>query len=864
TKTQKAIVQESAQQAMYAILNGEQGYTRVSILIHMEAKTVEELEALDYRVYSALNGAAIESRIASEESWEGFLSNLPLGRNYLTASTEFGLMTDPLAGLFSFTSPNLQHEGGGAILLGLDNSADGQPVMIDDWQMPRPGSLTLGPPDTGKTYKTKADSSRKRSIGDRINIIDPAANSYYGEVAKRIGGVHAALAIGSPNKINPFDLYDNYMALHMLVDTIAEAVGEEEAERRARSYVIDGKVMALEEIVRLMVARKRGLSEDEESVVQSALYECYRLAGITNDPDTHSKPTPTFSGDNECDFFNVLRARKARARAQTEQSEDSDDGEAEVIQGLLRKLKTWDSGTLREMFDSQTTVDVYNKYLVFQVASVDEKAKPAVMAGVMECTSGVLSNPTERAHLYVDEAHNLLYDEDSAAYLGNWTRTGRVRDTSVHLISQNTREFTDTHQGEIIRDNVGTTYVFQQSNPEAAGRIGSIYGLSEFETRELEELEQGECYLIAGPSRHRVQVLASPEEDHFFDTSPGSDARRKKRKAEQQEAERLRAARPDEERTRIPDAYIPPKASSLKDPSSKETGTEGPEAGKGTRVSSPTADPAHGSTGAGPHSDDDTGEVPVQDDAPAAESDDLTADVTREIPTTGAYLPALPGEGGEEPTRIYAFSGEGSASVCATVAKLLGKEAEVRDLRVLALDAIKTELGHELGVSTSSPDPYLQAADSSDLDGLGNYLTRVPDSGELFYMEGPAATFLSAAPLKEAVRQVFDCVVVACPPTPTVYSAEWLLAADRVVGCSQQRARSALEAALTAESARGTNGTLLATSAQPADADELEDEPHSRALFAALSDDQQARLSLTKKLITESESEAYEEEAIHE
>lgn len=823
TRNQKEIARRSTFEAMHAIQNGEAGYVRLSFLIHMEADTHQELEELDFRVFSILQGASIESRITREEAWEGFLTSLPLGRNYITASTEFGLLTPALAGLFSFTTPNLQHEGPDAVMYGLDLSADGQPVIVDDWQMPRPGSLTLGPPDTGKTYLTKTDSTRKRAIGHRVNIIDPAANSYYDAVAEKIGGVHAALAVGSPNKINPFDLHDNYMALSLLTDAIADSVGEEEAERRARNYAIDGKVTALEHVVRMMPGRGRGLTEDEEPTVQRALYRCYEMAGISSDPDTHSKEPPTFSGQRECDFFNVLRAMKAEA-------EGEDQTEAEVIKGLLRKLRTWDSGTLCELFDSQTTVDVYNKYLVIQVASIDEKAKPAVMAGVMECINGVLSNPDERAHLYADEAHNLLYDDDSASHLENWTRTGRVRNTSVHLISQNTEEFTDTSQGKSIRDNVGTVFVFQQGNQEAAQRLASIYGLSERETEDIHtRLRKGQCYLIAGPSRHKIQVLASDEEDHFFDTSPGAATRRKQRKkVEREEAERLAEAEDKEEGVEIPEAYIPPQEHTTYD----TTNGSRPYKAATARAAEHREEPQT--------SEGDTGEIPVSDGA------------TREIPTTGAYLPALPGEQGE-PTRIYAFTGEGSASVAASVAKLLGKEAEVRDLRVLALDAIQTELGEELGVSTSSPDPYLQAADPDDLDGLGNYLTRVEGQGELFYIEGPAATFLSAAPLKEAICKVFDCVVLACPASPTVYSAEWLLAADRVVGCSPEKARSALEAALKAESARGTNGTLLATSAEPADADELEEENDRRELFAALTEDANARLSLATKLITESE-----------
>ncbi|MDN5698220.1 MAG: hypothetical protein L0G70_09655, partial [Rubrobacter sp.] len=94
----------------------------------------------------------------------------------------------------------------------------------------------------------------------------------------------------------------------------------------------------------------------------------------------------------------------------------------------------------------------------------------------------------------------------------------------------------------------------------------------------------------------------------------------------------------------------------------------------------------------------------------------------------------------------------------------------------------------------------------------------------------------------------------------------WLLAADRVVGCSPDSARGALDAATAAEEVSGANGTLLATHADATDAHEINGELEGRALFGSLMDDTDARIRLIEKLVTESEvsSEVSSESSVQE
>ncbi|MDN5697994.1 MAG: hypothetical protein L0G70_08490, partial [Rubrobacter sp.] len=192
----------AAQLANDEITNKRQGYVRVSVLFHMEADTEADLDALDAAVERALRGRSIESRLAREEAWEGYLSSLALGEMRLRASTDRSMLTNALACTFSYTTPYLQHDDG--ILVGVE--ASGSALIYNDWKLSSPNSVTLGPPDSGKTFWAKADMTRKHGRGRRIVVLDPAANSYYGRVARRLGGEYAFLRNRSPHKVNPFDI----------------------------------------------------------------------------------------------------------------------------------------------------------------------------------------------------------------------------------------------------------------------------------------------------------------------------------------------------------------------------------------------------------------------------------------------------------------------------------------------------------------------------------------------------------------------------------------------------------------------------------------------------------------------------------
>lgn len=831
TAKQQEENRRASHHAFDAVQAGEQSYIKLAYLISIEADSLAELRELSYKVWRMLKARSIKTRVAREEAWEGFLSTLPLAHNRLTASTEKGLLSNAVAALFPFTSPQVYHPEG--TLVGLDVLAGNVPVVLDPWRLATPHSIILGITRSGKTFGVKVLARGKRLAGHRVVIIDPAANSYYKRVAEGIGGEFAYLAPDSPYHINPFDLHADYMSQSLLASAL-EDFGLEDAKEKAKSKALSAKVSSLETILELM-AGEGELTAAERGKAITGFYRTYEKAGISDDPATHDQPAPTFA-----DFFKVMRSMEGT---------DEDGG---VIGPMLEKLASWESGPLCEIFAHPTNVDLSNKFLVLQIADLKQKSKPAVQQAAMEFLSGMLSNPDEYADLFVDEAHNLLKSEASAEYLEEKYRTGGVQALSVHAISQDTEEF-DSEKGRVIINQAATRMIFKQGSPKAARTIGDILELSENETKSLLSLKKGYCYMEAGESRHYVKVIASRDEHTLFDTMPEGQSHYEKIKATAPANSILSGVeghrRPANQgtATNAEDDTSELAAPERQDPQITASDTRSSESETSELDTSELAR-LHPGYGNHPESEQPTEEIPTSDEENAS-----------------VALPALPGESEGDPCRIYAFTGEGGAETAASVADLLARQASGKDLYVLAVDATTPggALSRQLGVEDGAiPDRYL-AIGEADPDSLGPYISPVSaESPALLAALSPEMDSLPARPLREAASQIFDIIVVACGSQSSAYSSEWLLHADRVVGCSKDKARSALEAALAAETARGTNGTLLATNTEATDAADLNGEAGSRALFASVSADPSARLHLTTTLITEPDVE--KEEVEHE
>ncbi len=722
---QREIAEFTNEQALHEINSGRQRYLELSVLVHLEADSEERLYGMAQEVHDVLQGHRVDSQLAREQMWEGFLSSGPFGKNYLAERyCSFGHLSRPLACLFSYGSRQINHEDG--VYLGVDTRSNSV-MALDTRELVNPHGLILGQSGGGKSFVIKCLSTRQLMMGHRQVIIDPEGNSRYVRVAKALGGAYAVIAPGSKHKINPFDLHEDYMNLDLLEDIFEDAQEEgseeayEEAYEAARAAALDGKAQEIVRMVSLMCATDDtgavgGLSMAEASYVERAVYDAYERAGIVGDaPSTHHLPAPTFP-----DFWAVMREK-----AQTN----------ELVTALLEKLWSWHTGSLSKIFDAPTNVDLTNRYLVFQISKVKDRQKAPVMHAILEFLNGVLSNPNEPSDCWIDEGWALLAFEMSAEFAETMYRSGRARDNAMWIASQAINEFLGSSKGSTILDLAATHMIFRHEHQKSAAATAAVHDLSDEETDDLLNFQPGEGYLIVDQARIPMEVLASEKEEELYNTDPRKEARFRKRRQEKARVHR-----------RAQDA--------------------------------------------------------ARDGAAAAASGG----------TTRSGRPALTGMPvGDEPMRLYAFSGDGAADTAAAVSKLFAREARKDGLMVLAVDACGGDLEASLASGADEklpPDAFIRRG-NPDPDGLGRHVAKSSHSA-LKVVRAPENAHLSAYVLQDAAREVFDVCVVACRQDGSRYAEDWLMEADGVVGCSKEGGDAALEAALAAEDLRGQNGTLLA------------------------------------------------------
>lgn len=517
SEQQREIAEYTNEQALHEINSGRQRYLELSVLVHLEAESLDDLYAMSREVQDILAGWRVETKLAREQTWEGLLSSLPFGRNYLAERyCSFGMLSRPTACLLTYGGQQLDHENGAFV--GVDARSNAV-MTLDTRRLVNPHGVILGQSGAGKSFVIKCLSTRYLMAGHRQVIIDPEGNSRYVRVARSIGGAYAVIAPGSKHKINPFDLHEDYMNLDLLEDIFGdedetEGAEAEEAYRAARSSALDGKAQEITRMVSLMAATDEsgssggavgGLSGGEASFIERAVYEAYERRGIMADPTTHSRPAPIFP-----EFWDILNVYAK---------------ENEIVAGLLEKLWSWHSGALSKIFDAPTNVDLSNRYLVFQISKVKNRQKAPVMHAILEFLNGVLSNPNEPSDCWIDEGWALLAYPMSAEFAEMMYRSGRARDNAMWLASQAINEFVGSSQGDVILKLAATHMIFRHEHQMSARATAAVHDLSDEETEELINFQRGEGYLIVDQARIPMVVMASEAEEELYNTDPRLEAK---------------------------------------------------------------------------------------------------------------------------------------------------------------------------------------------------------------------------------------------------------------------------------------------------------------------------------------------------
>lgn len=356
---------------------------------------------------------------------------------------------------FPFMSSELVQESG--ILYGI-NKSNNSLVILDRFSLHNANSIVFAQSGSGKSYATKVEILRQLMQGTKVIVIDPERE--YKRLTDSVNGTYIKLSAKSQQKINPFDL----AVTHHAKDDISEHTQD------------------LTEVISLMV---EGLSSREKAAVDKAIMAIYKKA---------KKEPPILE-----DLYVKLK----------------DLGQLKLCERLERYI----SGSLAEVFNSQTNIQLDSRLVIFDIKDLPESLRQIMMMIISSFVQNQVKAKPEKRLLVIDEGWLLLQHEESARFVAGLVRRARKYYLGVSIISQQANDFLHNDYGRAIASQSSLRILMRQDTTTIKNVV-SEFNLSEYEESYLLTCGRGDALIIADQNHVAVRVVASEKEHPLITTNP--------------------------------------------------------------------------------------------------------------------------------------------------------------------------------------------------------------------------------------------------------------------------------------------------------------------------------------------------------
>lgn len=404
--------------------------------------------------------------------------------------------SETVAASFPFTASGVND--GSGIIIGKD--AEGGLVLVDIWK--RGGDRTnsnwtiLAKPGTGKSFTVKMMLLRELAQGARVVIIDPEREYY--EMCRLLNGAWINCS-GGEGRINP-------LQVRPMAQGEDAGQDEEDDDLRELSQARSQGALALhlhvlKTFFRLYLS---DLSDIERVVLQKALREVYKQAGITWDTD------PASVSAEDWPTFKTLYKYVA----------DQAQEDPETWKRLALFLEETVEGADAALWNGPTTINPEADLVVFDVhdlQNADDTVRRAQYFNVLSFAWHLIEKDRqEKTLLVVDEAWLLVDPQtpQTLSFLRDTSKRIRKYMGGLIVISQNVVDFLDPaviRHGQALLDNPCYKLLLAQGEKDLQALAG-LMNLSEAEVELLATAKRGEGLLVAGTQRIKVQIEAAPYE----------------------------------------------------------------------------------------------------------------------------------------------------------------------------------------------------------------------------------------------------------------------------------------------------------------------------------------------------------------
>ncbi len=356
---------------------------------------------------------------------------------------------------FPLVSSELVQESG--ILYGV-NKSNNSLVILDRFSLHNANSIVFAQSGSGKSYATKVEILRQLTQGTRVIVIDPERE--YKQLAQSVNGTYIKLSAKSPEKINPFDLS---ATAHKIADLSEHA-------------------QDLTEVISLMA---EGLDSREKAAVDKAILQIYKKA---------NEAQPLLE-----DLYTALRKL----------------GQLK----LCERLEKYISGSLADVFNAQTNIELDNRLVIFDIKDLPESLRQIMMMIISTFVQNQVKAKPQKRLLVIDEGWLLLEHEESARFVAGLVRRARKYYLGVSIISQQANDFLKSDYGRAIASQSSLRILMRQDTTTIKNVV-SEFNLSEYEQNFLLTCDKGEALIIADKNHVAIKVVASEKEHPLITTNP--------------------------------------------------------------------------------------------------------------------------------------------------------------------------------------------------------------------------------------------------------------------------------------------------------------------------------------------------------
>jgi conjugal transfer ATP-binding protein TraC len=487
TEAHAKIQYEDIQRLQMDLASREELVYSARLFIMLHANSLQELNDLQSKVSDALAACGIgglKARPLYLEQRAGFHSVLPEGRWWLLDKPYRNVPSSAAAAFMPFSSGSFSHLTG--VYYGDSRQSSGSMVVVDRFRLDNANSVVLGASGKGKSYFVKMEAVQLLCSGCEYFIIDP--ENEYGDLARALNGQYVQIAATSRQHINPFDL----------------SIGPQQDNDDDIKDPLTEKVMYLTGLIELMTStiNENGppiktITDAERDVLDQALYDVYRMKRITRDILTHRNPPPVLA-----DLFQHLWEM----------------GDGTPGRSLARKLQRFVQGSMAEVFNSPTDVDLHRPLVVFDINSLEPALRPLAMSILTDFIWQQVRTNRRQRILLIDEVWQLLRHQASAEFVQGLVKRARKYALGITSITQNVEDFVLKPQGRPIVTNAELVFLMGQRLGEVRA-LADVFDLSERECQLLQSAGRGEGLLLVGQQHLYIKVPRQPEYVHQLITT---------------------------------------------------------------------------------------------------------------------------------------------------------------------------------------------------------------------------------------------------------------------------------------------------------------------------------------------------------